>query len=223
SAYATTLKKGAVVTTSRDASRAARAFKRAVQGALNASAIDVVDLEAQPLPVARFQTARSECSGGVALRTTAGDPQSIDIVFLDERGADLSQAAARKLERVFSRQEYRRTFPGEIAELSYPPRVVESYATELLQSVDMTGVREAGAGTWSPSSPGPWTALPCSRCCSGWSRAPGSRSARSMPGSPGRICSSGRCLPRGRRRAASCAPWWRPRPAGHSTSPTACG
>ena len=143
SAYATTLKKGAVVTTSRDVSRAARAFKRAVQGALNASAIDVVDLEAQPLPVARFRTARSEAGGGIALRTTPGNPQSIDIIFLDERGAELSQAAARKLERVFSRQEYRRAFPGEIASLSYPPRVVESYAAELVQSADMTGVREA--------------------------------------------------------------------------------
>ena len=143
SAYATTLKKGAVVTTSRDVSRAARAFKRAVQGALNASAIDVVDLEAQPLPVARFRTARSEAGGGIALRTTPGNPQSIDIIFLDERGVELSQAAARKLERVFSRQEYRRAFPGEIAELSYPPRVVESYAAELVVSADMTGVREA--------------------------------------------------------------------------------
>jgi mannose-1-phosphate guanylyltransferase/phosphomannomutase len=144
SAYATTLKKGSMVTTSRDVSRAARALKRAVQCALNASAINVVDLEAQPLPVARFQTARSVCSGGVALRTTSGDPQSIDIVFLDERGAELSQTAARKLERVFSRQEYRRAFPGEIAELTYPSRVVESYTQELARSVDLTGVREAG-------------------------------------------------------------------------------
>ncbi len=75
--------------------------------------------------MARFETARSECSGGIALRTTPGDPQSIDIIFMDERGADLSQAAQRKLERVFSRQEFRRAFPGEIAELTYPPRVVE--------------------------------------------------------------------------------------------------
>jgi mannose-1-phosphate guanylyltransferase / phosphomannomutase len=104
----------------------------------------VVDLEAQPLPVARFHTARGDTSGGIALRTTPGDPQSIDIMFLDERGADLSQAASRKLERVFSRQEYRRAFPGEIAELVYPPRRVEWYVSELLRAVDMTGVRDAG-------------------------------------------------------------------------------
>jgi mannose-1-phosphate guanylyltransferase/phosphomannomutase len=144
SAYATTLRKGAVVTTSRDVSRAARALKRSMHGALNASAINVVDLEAQPLPVARFQTNRGDCRGGIALRTTPGDSQSIDIIFLDESGADLSQSAARRLERVFSRQEYRRAFPGEIAELTYPSRVVESYANELLRSVDITGVRESG-------------------------------------------------------------------------------
>ncbi len=144
SAYATTLKKGSVVTTSRDASRAGRALKRAVHGALNASAINVVDLEAQPMPLARFETARSDCSGGIALRTTPGDPQSIDIIFMDSDGADLSESAQRKLERVFSRQEYRRAFPGEIAELSYPPRVVEAYTHELLRCTDMTGVFGSG-------------------------------------------------------------------------------
>ena len=144
SAYATTLKKGSVVATSRDASRAARALKRAVHGALNASAINVVDLEAQPMPLARFETARSDCSGWIALRTTPGDPQSLDIIFMDSDGADLSQAAQRKLERVFFRQEYRRAFPGEIAELSYPPRVIEAYTATLLRAVNMTGVFDAG-------------------------------------------------------------------------------
>jgi mannose-1-phosphate guanylyltransferase/phosphomannomutase len=143
SAYATMLKKGSTVTTSRDVSRAARTLKRAVQSALNASAINVMDLEALPLPVARYETARSDYSGGIALRTTPGDSQSIDIIFLDERGAELSQSAQRRLERVFSRQEFRRAFPGEIAELSYPPRVVEWYTHELLRSVNLNGVRDA--------------------------------------------------------------------------------
>jgi mannose-1-phosphate guanylyltransferase/phosphomannomutase len=144
SAYATSLKKGSVVTTSRDASRAARAFKRAVIAALTSSAIDVRDLEVVPLPVTRFETGRSSASGGVVLRTTPGDPQSIDIVFLDERGADLSQAAQRKVERTFSRQEFRRAFPGEIAELSFPARLLDSYAQELLSAIDTRGIAEAG-------------------------------------------------------------------------------
>ncbi|TQS28536.1 mannose-1-phosphate guanyltransferase [Microbispora sp. KK1-11] len=142
SAYATTLRKGDTVVTSRDASRAARALKRAVISALNSSAINVVDLEAAALPVARFNTSRENVRGGIALRTTAGDPQSVDIVFMDETGADLSQAAQRKLERVFSRQEYRRAFPGEIAELTFPARAVDTYARELLACIDMSGVKD---------------------------------------------------------------------------------
>jgi mannose-1-phosphate guanylyltransferase/phosphomannomutase len=144
SAYATTLKKGAVVTASRDASRAARTLNRAVQSALTASAINVHDLEATPIPVARYETAREQCAGGIVIRTTPGDSQGVDIVFLDDQGADLSLAAQRKLERVFGRQEYRRAFPGEIAELSYPSRVVETYVRDLQRCVDMRGVREAG-------------------------------------------------------------------------------
>ncbi|GAA3191935.1 mannose-1-phosphate guanyltransferase [Actinocorallia longicatena] len=143
SAYATTLKKGATVITARDASRAARTLKRAVISALTASAINVQDLEACALPLARYETAREECAGGIVIRTTPGDPQGVDIIFLDETGADLSLAAQRKLERVFGRQEYRRAFPGEIAELTYPTRTVESYSKDLLRRVDMTGVAEA--------------------------------------------------------------------------------
>ena len=143
SAYATTLKKGSVVTTSRDASRAARALKRAVIAALTSSAIDVHDLEVSPMPVTRFETGRSAAVGGVALRTTPGDSQSVDIVFLDEAGADLSPGAQRKLERVFNRQEFRRAFPGEIAELSFPSRTLETYSQDLLRTVDVRGVSEA--------------------------------------------------------------------------------
>jgi len=44
---------------------------------------------------------------------------------------------------VFSRQEFRRAFPGEIAELSYPPHVVDFYTHELLRTVNLEGVREA--------------------------------------------------------------------------------
>ncbi|MCD0449941.1 mannose-1-phosphate guanyltransferase [Actinocorallia sp. API 0066] len=144
SAYATTLKKGATVTTARDASRAARTLKRAVIAALTAGAINVEDLEACALPMARFETANGDCAGGIVVRTTPGDPQGVDIIFLDETGADLSQAAQRKLERVFGRQEFRRAFPGEIAELSYPTRVVETYSRDLVRQMDMSGIDEAG-------------------------------------------------------------------------------
>jgi mannose-1-phosphate guanylyltransferase / phosphomannomutase len=143
SAWATTLEKGSVVVTARDSSRAARALTRAVVAALTASAVDVRDLEVTPVPVARFVTATTDAGGGVVLRTSPGDPQSVDVVFLDATGADLSPAAQRRLERVLSRQEFRRAFPGEIAEVSYPARTVDTYTSELLRTVDVGGLAEA--------------------------------------------------------------------------------
>jgi mannose-1-phosphate guanylyltransferase / phosphomannomutase len=144
SAYATTLRKGAVVTTSRDHSRAARALKRAAIAALNASAIDVRDLEVAPPSVTRLEAGRAGGAGGMMIRTTPGVPESVDIVFLDSQGIDLSAAEQRKLERVLQRQEFRRAFPGEIGDLSFPPRAVESYVQDLMRAVDLRGVKDAG-------------------------------------------------------------------------------
>jgi mannose-1-phosphate guanylyltransferase / phosphomannomutase len=143
SAWASTLKKGTTVTASRDVSRAARSLKRAVIAALTSSAIDVVDLEVVPVPVARLETAQGS-AGGVVIRTTPGQPESVDIAFLDEKGADLSLAGQRRLERIFARGEFRRAFPGEIGDLSFPPRIMEGYALELLRCVDTTGLGDAG-------------------------------------------------------------------------------
>jgi mannose-1-phosphate guanylyltransferase/phosphomannomutase len=142
-AYATTLKKGATVTTARDHSRGARALKRAVISALQTSAIDVRDLENVPMPVARQQTARGS-AGGIMIRTTPGRPDSLDIIFFDERGADLSANGQRKLDRVFARQEYRRAFPGEIGDLTFPATVFDSYTGALLRAVDISGIADAG-------------------------------------------------------------------------------
>ena len=60
-------------------------------------------------------------------------------------GADLSQAAQRKLERVFARGEFRRAFPGEIGDLSFPPRVDRGlHPRAAARASTCTGVAEAG-------------------------------------------------------------------------------
>ena len=91
-AYATTLRKGSLVTVARDASRAARAFKRAVISALTASAIEVRDLEVSTMPIIRWDVRVSDSVGGIMMRTSPGDAQRIDLVFIDDQGADLSRS-----------------------------------------------------------------------------------------------------------------------------------
>ena len=128
SAYATTLQQGQRRhRLPRRLARRARAQARRRSARSPPAPSTSATWRSRRLPVTRFATAHSDAVGGIMIRTTPGDPQSVDIVFLDEHGADLSQAGQRKLERVFSRQEFRRAFPGEIAELSYPARFVDNY------------------------------------------------------------------------------------------------
>jgi mannose-1-phosphate guanylyltransferase/phosphomannomutase len=114
-----------------------------VISALTAGAIDVRDLEVAPMPVARFDVRTSDAAGGIMLRTTPGEPERINIIFVDGGGDDLSPAAQRKLDRVYSRQEFRRAFPDEIGELRFPARTADLYTRDLLDRVDTTGVAEA--------------------------------------------------------------------------------
>jgi mannose-1-phosphate guanylyltransferase/phosphomannomutase len=142
-AYAATLKLGSTVVTCRDQSRAARTIKRALIAGLNGSGIHVHDLEVAPVPVARFHLRTARATGGVAVETVPGDPQSIEIRFFDSSGADIDASAERAIERVYFREDARRAFPDEIGELRFPPRALEFYQAGLLATLDLDAIRAA--------------------------------------------------------------------------------
>jgi mannose-1-phosphate guanylyltransferase / phosphomannomutase len=143
-AYATTLKKGATVTTSRDSSRSARMLKRSIMAGLNAGGINVDDLEVAPVPVTRFQVRSQRAQGGITVRLVAGDPQSVVIRFFDADGTDISENTARKIERTFYREDYRRVFPGDIGDIGYPPRTIEYYTQSIVDVIDTAAIRAQG-------------------------------------------------------------------------------
>ncbi|HEX4904886.1 MAG TPA: mannose-1-phosphate guanyltransferase [Acidimicrobiales bacterium] len=135
-AFGATLKKGATVTTSRDSSRAARMLKRSVMAGLNAAGINVDDLEVAPVPVTRFQVRSQHSSAGISVRLVSGDPASVVIRFFDGLGVDISETAARKIERNYFREDFRRVFPGDIGDIDFPPRTLEYYTAALTQEID---------------------------------------------------------------------------------------
>ncbi|MGH9190399.1 MAG: sugar phosphate nucleotidyltransferase [Acidimicrobiales bacterium] len=143
-AYATTMRKGSTVVTSRDSSRAARALKRAVMAGLNAAGVDVDDLEMAPVPVTRFLVRTQRAQGGITVRLARDDPQSVTIRFFDADGTDIDEAARRKIERFFYRQDFRRAFAADIGEIGFPPRALEYYTAALMQTVDDDLIQGAG-------------------------------------------------------------------------------
>ncbi|MFI5047098.1 MAG: sugar phosphate nucleotidyltransferase [Acidimicrobiia bacterium] len=141
-AYGTALPKGSTVTTSRDTSRVARALKRALIGGLNLSGINVEDIELATVPLTRFQVRNGQSQGGITVRLATDDPDTVEIRFLDVEGRDLDSDMQRKIERILSREDYRRAFGGEIGDIEYPPRSLEFYIAALERVVDIDSIQQ---------------------------------------------------------------------------------
>lgn len=142
-AYGTTLKRGSVVVTGRDASRVARALKRALIAGLNSTGVTCRDLELMPMPLTRFTVRSMQASGGMGVRTSPGNPEEVEIRLFDADGADISEAAQSKIERVYFRDDYRIAGPAKFGELEFPPHAPEQYVGGLLRALDLGAIRSA--------------------------------------------------------------------------------
>src|SRR5581483_6925665 len=140
-AFATTLKKGATVTCSRDSSRAARVLKRAVMVGLNAAGVNVDDLELATVPVTRFEVRTFRSQAGITVRLDPEDPQSVAIRFIDSEGIDINEATQRKVERLYYREDFRRVLASEIGDIGFPARALEHYTNALMATVDAEQIR----------------------------------------------------------------------------------
>ena len=72
-----------------------------------------------------------------------GDPQSVALRFLNEDGVDLDEAAQRKIERLYDREESRRVLAAEIGDIGFASRTLELYTNELASLVDLDAIRAA--------------------------------------------------------------------------------
>ena len=118
-------------------------LKRAFMAGLNASGVNVLDLEVAPVPVTRFLTRQPIATAGVTIRLVEGDSQSVMIRFFDRDGIDITEDAQRKIERLIGREDFRRVLAGEIGDIGFPPRALEQYTAALGETVDLAAVRKA--------------------------------------------------------------------------------
>ncbi len=142
-AHGTSLKKGTTVVISRDSSRAARMLKRAIMAGLNASGVDVLDLEVASVPVTRFLTRSPRAFAGLTVRLHQDDPSRVIVRFFDSSGTDISEDGQRKIERLFQREDFRRVLAEEIGDIQFPPRALEEYTVALEATVQADAIRES--------------------------------------------------------------------------------
>jgi len=142
-AYGAILPKGSAVIMNRDPHRASRMIKRAMVAGLPSAGINVLDVEAVPVPVARYFTATSEAAGGVHVRVSPFDSRIVDIKFFDHRGLDLSKSLQRKIESAFFREDFRRAYMGDLGVISEAPQAIQVYTQAFLKALDVETIRQA--------------------------------------------------------------------------------
>jgi mannose-1-phosphate guanylyltransferase / phosphomannomutase len=140
-ALGTALERGARVASSRDSPAACRMIKRALITGLISTGVDVADLRVLPAPVTRHVLRVEGFDAGVHVGTHPSNPEVVQIRIYEPPGIEISPGLQKEVERHFSRQELRRMAYDEVGSVSYPARVRESYAQDLLDTLDVEAIR----------------------------------------------------------------------------------
>ena len=140
-AYGTVLKKGARITTSRDAHPASRVIKRALICGLNSTGVIVRDLRVASSAINRYEAKTGSAEGGLHVRISSWDPEMIQIQVFEPPGINLSEKRQKDIEKYYGREDFRRAFYSEFGELEFPDRAMETYVRGLLNSWDTERIR----------------------------------------------------------------------------------
>jgi mannose-1-phosphate guanylyltransferase/phosphomannomutase len=143
-ALGTALKRGERVVVSREGTPACRMIKRAMVSGLSSSGVDAVDLRVIPAAVARHLVKTEGYPAGFHVGTSANDPEVVRIQFFEAPGIEMTASMEKEVEKHFTRGELRRVAAAEVGKMSYPARVTESYATDLLATLDVAAIRARG-------------------------------------------------------------------------------
>jgi mannose-1-phosphate guanylyltransferase/phosphomannomutase len=142
SALGTALRKGDRVVASREGGAACRMIKRAMISGLVSTGVHVADLRVIPAAVARHLVKAEGFAAGLHVGVSPTDPEAVRIQFFEAPGIEMTAAMQKEVEKHFTRGELRRVPAAEVGGATYPARVSEGYASDLLQTIDAHKVRE---------------------------------------------------------------------------------
>jgi len=140
-ALGTALKRGARVVGSRESPRACRTIKRAMITGLNSAGVDVADLRVLPSAVSRHLLKTHGYDAGFHVGVSQTDPETIQIRFFEQPGIQMTTGMEKEVDKHFNRREVRRVPFSDIGNVTYPARVREGYAQDLLSTLDIDAIR----------------------------------------------------------------------------------
>jgi mannose-1-phosphate guanylyltransferase / phosphomannomutase len=144
SALGSALKRGDRVVASREGTAACRMIKRAMISGLASTGVEVADLRVIPAAVARHLLKAEGFAAGFHVGMSTGDPEAVRIQFFEAPGIEMSASMQKEVEKHFTRGEIRRVAAADVGRATYPARVSEGYASDLLSTIDVELIRSRG-------------------------------------------------------------------------------
>jgi mannose-1-phosphate guanylyltransferase/phosphomannomutase len=140
SALGTALTSGERVVASRDGAPACRMIKRAMISGLSSTGVNVADLRVIPAAVGRHLVKAENFAAGFHVGLSPSDPEVVRIQFFEAPGIEMSSSMQKEVEKHFTRGEIRRVAAADVGTISYPARVREGYASDLLDTLDVEAI-----------------------------------------------------------------------------------
>ena len=140
-ALGTALRRGDRVVASRASADACRMIQRAIIAGLTSTGVHVADLRISPAAVTRHVLKTQGMQAGVHVGRSSADPEVIQVRVFEWPGNQMTAGLQKEVEKHFGRQELRRATFSEVGETTYPARVRESYAQDILDVLDMESIR----------------------------------------------------------------------------------
>ncbi len=142
-AYGSTLKPGSHVTVSRDQRSISRMASRSLIAGLMSVGINIQNLEATAIPVARYVLPTLNVVGGIHVRLHPDRPDHLLIEFFDDKGIDIPKSKEKKIEGAYFKEDLRRSQIHEIGSVTYPSRVIDVYTTAFSKYLKAESIRNS--------------------------------------------------------------------------------
>jgi mannose-1-phosphate guanylyltransferase/phosphomannomutase len=117
-------------------------IQRAVIAGLTSTGVHVADLRISPAAVTRHVLKTQGLAAGVHVGRSSVDPEMIEVRVFEWPGTQMSDGLRKEVEKHFGRQELRRATFADVGETTYPARVRESYAQDILDVLHLDRIRE---------------------------------------------------------------------------------
>ncbi len=144
-AYGSTLKPGGNVTVSRDQRSISRMVSRSLIAGLMSVGINVQNLEATAIPVARTLVPTLSVAGGIHVRVHPERADHILIEFFDNKGINISKSKEKKIEGAYFKEDFRRAQINEIGNVAYANQVLDIYGTSFERHLNVEAIRNSSS------------------------------------------------------------------------------